>query len=87
MYFDPKVNKSLLFNKHTFFIFVRFNETIFFFQMFLQDDELVPKSTEQWLNLLQKQERIHEMELDKWHDMLGVATELLRQVCEKCRKC
>lgn len=40
------------------------------------------RSTEQWLLLLQKQELIHQMELEKWHEMLGMATELLRKVID-----
>ena len=39
-----------------------------------------PTSTEEWLSLLQKQEMVHQMELEKWHEMLGAATELLRKV-------
>ena len=39
-----------------------------------------PTSTEDWLALLQKQEMVHQMELEKWHEMLGAATELLRKV-------
>ena len=39
-----------------------------------------PTSTEEWLALLQKQEMVHQMELEKWHEMLGAATELLRKV-------
>ena len=43
-----------------------------------------PTSTEEWLSLLQKQEMVHQMELEKWHEMLGAATELLRKVTLAC---
>lgn len=38
------------------------------------------RTSEQWLALLRKQEAIHQMELEKWNEMLQVATELLRKV-------
>ena len=38
------------------------------------------RTTEQWLQLLRKQEAVHQMELEKWHEMLEMATELLRKV-------
>ena len=34
----------------------------------------------EWMKLLHRQELIHQMELEKWHDLIGAATELLRQV-------
>lgn len=34
---------------------------------------------ETWLKLLQRQEAAHQLELQKWHDLLGTATGLLRQ--------
>ena len=33
-----------------------------------------------WLKILHKQEVMHQVELEKWHNLLGTATELLRQV-------
>merc|ERR1712020_865154 len=32
-----------------------------------------------WLKLLHRQEVAHQLELEKWHAILGAATELLRQ--------
>ena len=32
------------------------------------------------MRLLHRQELIHQLELEKWHDLIGAATELLRQV-------
>ena len=34
----------------------------------------------EWMKLLHRQELIHQMEMEKWHDLIGAATELLRQV-------
>ena len=39
-----------------------------------------PPSTEAWLKILRKQEMLHQMELQRFHEMLGAATELLRKV-------
>ena len=39
-----------------------------------------PKNTIDWMKVLHRQEVIHQMELEKWHEMIGGATELLRQV-------
>lgn len=39
-----------------------------------------PKSTADWLKLLHRQEVAHQLELEKWHAILGAATDLLRQV-------
>ena len=39
------------------------------------------KTTSDWLQLLHRQEVAHQLELEKWHAILGAATELLRQVC------
>ena len=40
----------------------------------------------EWMKLLHRQELIHQMEMEKWHDLIGAATELLRQVsfCTPC---
>ena len=40
----------------------------------------LPKSEEDWIKLVQRQEMLHQLELEKWHDLLGTATHLLRQV-------
>jgi hypothetical protein len=45
----------------------------------LVDPGSAPNTAEEWLSLLQKQEMVHQMELEKWHEMLGAATELLRK--------
>ena len=34
-----------------------------------------------WLKLLHRQEVAHQLELEKWHAILGAATDLLRKVC------
>ena len=36
---------------------------------------------ETWLKILQRQEAVHQLELQKWHDLLGNAATLLKQVC------
>ena len=38
------------------------------------------KSAADWLKLLHRQEVAHQLELEKWHAILGAATDLLRQV-------
>ena len=38
------------------------------------------KSNTDWLTLLHRQEVAHQLELEKWHAILGAATDLLRQV-------
>ncbi len=38
----------------------------------------IDKST--WIKLLQRQEAAHQLELQKWHDLLGTAAGLLKQV-------
>lgn len=35
---------------------------------------------ETWLKILQRQEAAHQLELQKWHDLLGTAASLLKQV-------
>ena len=35
---------------------------------------------EAWLKILQKQEAAHQLEFQKWHDLLGSAASLLKQV-------
>ena len=40
----------------------------------------LPKSDEDWIKLVRKQEILHQLELEKWHQLLGTATQLLRQV-------
>ena len=49
------------------------------------DDDIIhnihtPKTTADWLQLLHRQEVAHQLELEKWHAILGTATDLLRQV-------
>jgi hypothetical protein len=39
-----------------------------------------PKSHDEWLHLLQQQEALHNMELQKWQKVLQAAVQLLRQV-------
>ena len=39
-----------------------------------------PKEVPEWLKLLHRQEVLHQLELEKWHKILGTATDLLRQV-------
>ena len=48
-----------------------------------QDLGLGPGETldqETWLKILQRQEAVHQLELQKWHDLLGSAASLLKQV-------
>lgn len=40
----------------------------------------IPKTEDDWIKLVQKQEVLHQLELEKWHQLLGTATHLLRQV-------
>ncbi len=42
-------------------------------------DSTSRQSTE-WLTVLQRQELQHQMELERWYEILGTATELLRKV-------
>lgn len=39
-----------------------------------------PKSHEEWLKLLQQQETLHTVEMQKWQRVLKSAVQLLRQV-------
>jgi hypothetical protein len=39
-----------------------------------------PKSHDEWLHVLQKQETIHNVEMQKWQKVLQAAVQLLRQV-------
>lgn len=39
-----------------------------------------PKSEEDWINLLQQQESLHNVEMRKWQRVLHTAIQLLRQV-------
>lgn len=39
-----------------------------------------PKTEEDWINLLQQQESLHNVEMRKWQRVLHTATQLLRQV-------
>ena len=39
-----------------------------------------PKSDEDWINLLQQQESLHNVEMRKWQRVLHTAAQLLRQV-------
>ena len=38
------------------------------------------KQNTDWLRLLHRQEVAHQLELEKWHAILGAATDLLRKV-------
>ena len=49
----------------------------------LSSAERDPKSRAEWLDLLRKQELMHQIEVEKWADTLGAANELLRKVREK----
>ena len=42
----------------------------------------IPKTEDDWIKLVQRQEVLHQLELEKWHDLLGTATQLLRQVMD-----
>jgi hypothetical protein len=55
------------------------------FQLYLDTSMFIvkpdfPKGDEDWLRLLHKQESLHQLEVEKWHELLGTATHLLRQV-------
>lgn len=39
-----------------------------------------PKTEEDWINLLQQQESLHNVEMRKWQRVLHTAAQLLRQV-------
>ena len=39
-----------------------------------------PKSQEEWMNLLQQQQSLHETEMDKWKEILTVSIDLVDQV-------
>jgi hypothetical protein len=39
-----------------------------------------PKSHDEWLHLLQHQEALHNIEMQKWQEVLQAAVQLLRQV-------
>ena len=41
------------------------------------------KQNTDWLKLLHRQEVAHQLELEKWHAILGAATDLLRKVCKQ----
>lgn len=41
-----------------------------------------PKSHEEWLKLLQQQETLHSVEMQKWQRVLKTAVQLLRQTEE-----
>ena len=45
---------------------------------FLGPGEALDQET--WLKILQRQEAVHQLELQKWHDLLGNAATLLKQV-------
>ena len=45
-----------------------------------QNGNSVKQNTD-WLKLLHRQEVAHQLELEKWHAILGAATDLLRKVC------
>ena len=39
-----------------------------------------PKSHDEWLHVLQQQETLHNVEMQKWQKVLQAAVQLLRQV-------
>ena len=43
-----------------------------------------PKTEEDWINLLQQQESLHNVEIKKWQRVLHTAAQLLRQVTDSC---
>ncbi len=45
---------------------------------FLNGEE--PSTMQEWLDLMHKQELLHQLEMEKWEEMLGAAAELLRKV-------
>ena len=45
---------------------------------FLGSGEALDQQT--WLKILQRQEAVHQLELQRWHDLLGNAATLLKQV-------
>ena len=52
---------------------------------FLGPGEALDQET--WLKILQRQEAVHQLELQKWHDLLGTAASLLKQVCTYFIQC
>jgi len=38
------------------------------------------RSRAEWLELLRRQEALHRLEMDRWHEVLSVAAELLKKV-------
>lgn len=45
----------------------------------------MPKSHDEWMELLRQQENLHETELKKWHMVLQTAIELLKKVSVVCQ--
>lgn len=46
----------------------------------------LPNNHDEWLELLRKQEALHETELKKWHAILQTAIELLKKVSAFCEQ-
>jgi hypothetical protein len=55
-------------------------ERLFFLLIHYQHFRHPPKSHDEWLHLLQQQEALHNMEMQKWQKVLQAALQLLRQV-------
>lgn len=45
-----------------------------------------PKSHEDWITIMQEQERLHNAEMNKWQSVLQIAVDLLRKVSVVCKK-
>lgn len=45
-----------------------------------------PKSHEDWIRIMQEQERLHNAEMGKWQSVLQIAVDLLRKVSVVCKK-
>lgn len=53
---------------------------VFFISTFFSAFRNTPKTEEDWINLLQQQESLHNVEMRKWQRVLHTAAQLLRQV-------
>lgn len=40
----------------------------------------LPTDDEEWVRLLQRQAALHQIEIERWHDLLSTASSFLRQV-------
>lgn len=45
-----------------------------------------PKSHEDWIRIMQEQERLHNAEMGKWQSVLQIAVDLLRKVSVVCKR-